>query len=77
MHFKIYADNFWAKIRDTEIAQNMHGHISEFDLTHVLGIQYIKTDYEQNSDLIMLEFYISDERMFLMSRIKYGFQLAV
>jgi hypothetical protein len=73
MYFKIYANSFWSKIRDTEIAQNMRGHISEFDLTDVLGLQYIKTDYEQNTDLIMLNFYISDERMFLMSRIKYGF----
>lgn len=73
MHFKINANKFWGSIRETEIGHYKTGHISEFNLTDVLGLTYIKADYEQNSELIMLNFYISDERMFLMSRIKYGF----
>lgn len=73
MHFKIHATKFWSSIRETEIGRSKAGHISEFNLTDVLGLTYIKTDYEQNTDIIMLNFYISDERMFLISRLKYGF----
>lgn len=60
-------------MQHSDFVKNMKGHLSEYDLTNVLGLQFIAADYEQNSDLILLNFYISDERIFLMSRIKYGF----
>lgn len=72
MTFKISTQEFWDKVKDSEIIRKMDGHISDVDLSGILGLHHVKTFYAQNSDTTMFEFYIVDERLFLLSKIKYG-----
>jgi hypothetical protein len=71
MAFNIYADVFWEKTKT--LYHNDTRHIKDMlDMPSILGLSYKDTDYDPDSELVVLRFEITDREKFFLAKIAYG-----